>query len=286
VTQPPDDPTARDTSPDAPPGAAADASPTEPVPVVAVPADRPEFAAPEPGPTFAAPEHAAPPPPFAFSPVEPEPGPGSVRAASPATPASTGPRRDGSRVLSVFLGAAVLVGVVGLAFAAGRASSPATDTANVSSGQDLSRNRGTEEDRGGLGPMQNGGLGGGNLPDASFDLDGKGSGNGRGGDADGDGEHGMPPGGGLGREDFGGGTFTGIVESVDADSVTIRTESGLAVTVGIDGTTTYHQATDAQASDVAVGTTVEVTVAGRARPQGGSNGEVNLGTASDVTIVP
>lgn len=277
MTQPPVDPIARD--------AGADASPTEPVPVVTPPAGMPAFAAPEPGPSLAGPETAVPPPPFAFSPVEPEPGPGVGYTVQPAKAAS-GSRRDGSRVLAVFLGAAVLVGAIGLSFAAGRASSTAFDSAAVSSGEDLSRNRGAEDDQGGLGPMQNGGLGGGNLPDASFDLDGNGGRNGRGGDADGDGDHGLPPGGGLGREGFGTGTITGTVETVDADSLTITTESGLTVTVGLDGTTTYHQATDAQASDVTVGTTVEISVAGRFGPRGGADDELTLGTASDVTIVP
>ena len=55
--------------------------------------------------------------------------------------------------------------------------------------------------------------------------------------------------------------------------------------VGLDGTTTYHQAVDAQASDVTVGTT-EIPVAGRARPRGGSDEELTLFTASDVTTVP
>jgi hypothetical protein len=132
--------------------------------------------------------------------------------------------------------------------------------------------------------MQNGGLGGGNLPDASFDLDG--NGNGREGGADDDGDHGLPPGEGFGRGGFGAGTITGTVEAVDADSLTIRTQSGLTVTFGLDGTTTYHQAVDAQASDVTAGETVEISVAGRVRPQGGSDDELSLGTAGDVTIVP
>jgi hypothetical protein len=64
------------------------------------------------------------------------------------------------------------------------------------------------------------------------------------------------------------------------------TQPPVDLTVRLDGTTTYHQATDAQASDVTVGTTVEISVAGRFRPRAGSDDELTLGTATDVTIVP
>jgi hypothetical protein len=285
MTQPPVDPAPRDPI--------TDASPTEPVPVPAPPSGMPAFAAPEPAPGLAgaaapgaagAPVASAPPP-LAFAP--PEPGPGAGFIVPPTRP-TTASRNGGSRILTIALGAAVLVGAMGLAFAAGRATSTAGDTGAVSSGQGLPGNRGgvsdrgAQDDQGGPGPRQQGGLGGGNLPGASFDLNG--NGNGRGGDLDGD--HALPPGGGFGREGFGGPTVSGTVESVDGDSVTIKTSSGLTVTVGLDGTTTYHQQTAAQASDVAVGKKVEISVAGRIRPDQASNGELNLGTASDVTIVP
>jgi hypothetical protein len=83
----------------------------------------------------------------------------------------------------------------------------------------------------------------------------------------------------------------GTVESVAADSVTIRTADGTTITVGLDPSTTYHSAAPATASDVTAGTTVKLQVAGGFRPGGngggtGNGGAVTLGTAADITIVP
>jgi hypothetical protein len=90
------------------------------------------------------------------------------------------------------------------------------------------------------------------------------------------------------------------VTAVTADSVTVKTANGQEVTVTLNGSTAYHQATSATASDVAVGSTVTVRVDGGFRGNGngnGGSGNANGGqsgqdgtgqtprlTASDVTV--
>jgi phosphoribosylformimino-5-aminoimidazole carboxamide ribonucleotide (ProFAR) isomerase len=90
----------------------------------------------------------------------------------------------------------------------------------------------------------------------------------------------------LGREGFGGLGVTGTVTAVDANSITIQTAAGLTVTIGLDGSTTYHQQAPAAASDVTTGDKVQVQLGGGVRPGQGPGGTINLGTAGDVTIVP
>lgn len=70
------------------------------------------------------------------------------------------------------------------------------------------------------------------------------------------------PGTGPGpRFAFGGGlTVDGTVTAVDADSITVKTADGNEMTFDTDGSTAYRQATDASASDVAVGDDVSVKV--------------------------
>jgi hypothetical protein len=277
MTQPPVDPTGR--------GPAADANPTEPVPVYA-PVTPPPGAAPAGAlPPAPAPAGAVPPG-LTFAPVEPEPGPGGAYTVPPAPATPPAGRRSGSStVLTVAIAAAVLVGAVGIAYAAGRATSTATSPASDVTGGVSNRqqqgtgggNQGGVPDQGGLGPM-----GGGTLPDASFDLEGNG---GFPGDVDEDGDHAFP-GRGLGRGGFGGLGVTGTVTAVDADSITIQTEGGQTVTIGLDGTTTYHQQAPAVASDVTTGDKVQVQLDGGVRPGQDSTGNINLGTAGDVTIVP
>jgi hypothetical protein len=294
MTQPPVDPAGV--------GSSGDASLTEPVPAFA-PAPAP---APTPAPPFApAPPTGMPPlapalqasvpPAFGFAPVEPEPGPGGAYTVPPAAATPSKGRGPGpSRMLTVAVAAAVLVGAVGIAFAAGRATSPATSPASDTTGGVSNRQQqgsggqggqgivpdqgqGIVPDQGGLGPM-----GGGNLPDASFDLNGNG---GFPGDMDGDGDHAFP-GRGLGREGFGGLGLAGTVTAVDEDSITIETDAGMTVVVGRDGTTTYHQQAPADASDVTTGSKVQVQLDGGVRPSQDASGNINLGTAGDVTIVP
>lgn len=87
---------------------------------------------------------------------------------------------------------------------------------------------------------------------------------------------------------FGGGgglSIDGTVTAIDADSITIKTADGQERIIELDASTAYHQATDAAASDVAVGDDVSVKVSGGggqgAAP--GASGAPRL-SASDVTL--
>ncbi len=129
----------------------------------------------------------------------------------------------------------------------------------------------------------NGGAGGFG-PNASFAPGGNGGFRGEGGFA---GRGGL---GGLG----GGLSIQGTVDAVSADSITITTQGGQSITIGLDPSTTYHQQSAASASDVQAGKKVILNVTGGFRPGttgngnggGTTNGGFSLGTASDVTIVP
>lgn len=93
-------------------------------------------------------------------------------------------------------------------------------------------------------------------------------------------------GGGLGFGRGGGNVgITGTVDSVSADSITVKTANGQTVTFTLSGDTTYHQATVATAADVTTGATVTVRVGGfgggAAGP--GASGAPAL-TATDVTV--
>jgi hypothetical protein len=314
MTQPPFDPIA---GPPAEGGAATDSSPTEawpsfatpepaPGPVQSAPGTtppapgttppapgipRPAFAAPAMGPGHAPAGHPAsaaatgyPGSTATFIPAPPEPGPGEgYRAAvAPATPATRG-APGASRILNVALGAAIMVGAIGIAFAAGRATAPAStgSVANVP-GTQRGLGNGPNGANGGNGTGNGGNAPGvgGNVPNPSFDLNGNG-GQGRPGDID----------GGLGfdrglRGGFGGLGISGTVRAVTPDSITIRTDAGLVVTFSLDGTTTYHQQAAASQSDVKTGSKVQVKLGGQVQPSRGTNGDINLGTAGDVTVVP
>jgi hypothetical protein len=179
--------------------------------------------------------------------------------------------------VNLALAAAVLVAVAGVAFAVGRASAPAPSG------------------RGAAAVLQDGGLVTELVPGSSFDPNG-------GGFVVGGGPDGTGAGSGAGVFRAGGLTLEGTVESVTADSITIRTADGATVTVGLDTDTTYHQQAGASAADVTTGETVLLRLAGGARAgftagnQGGTagtdgspapgTGTLSLGTASDVTVVP
>jgi Zn-dependent alcohol dehydrogenase len=79
---------------------------------------------------------------------------------------------------------------------------------------------------------------------------------------------------------------TGTVTAVTPDSLTIQTEAGVTVTIGLDDGTTYHQEAPAASSDVTTGTKIQVQLDGGVRPSRDANGNINLGTAGDVTVVP
>jgi hypothetical protein len=257
---------------------------TEPVPP---PAPAPEPAVVQAAPSVSAASSAetsgtwAPP---ALTPVAPE----GATGAAVASPASRTTRSGSSRILSIALVGALLIAAVGVSFAIGRASS-SPDASNAS------------VDQRALDGMRNGGKGGNNVPQGGGNRNGgpmngamvPGAGRGLGGNDDGhgffgggDGNQSFPAGGFRGG--FGGPQVEGTVESVTSDSVTIKTASGMTVTVGLDPSTTYHQEVAATASDVQAGKTVQLQLSGGFRPDQGSSGDgtINLGTASDVTVVP
>ena len=75
------------------------------------------------------------------------------------------------------------------------------------------------------------------------------------------------------------------MDSVSADSITVKTANGQTVTFTLSGDTTYHQATAATAADVTTGATVTVRVGGFGGGAGGpgASGAPAL-TATDVTV--
>jgi hypothetical protein len=231
-------------------------------------------ARPEPG-TSATPTEPVPDFRAGFAPVEPGPGAAFEPAVRPA--ASRAPKGS-SRILNLALGAAVLVAAAGVAFAVGRATAPA------STGGRGAFVPGTGQGVPG-GGFPGGGVpgNGGNLPNASFDLNGNpGGGDGGGGGFPGD------------RGGFGGGlTITGTVDAVTPTSLTIKLADGQTMTVGLDAATKYHQQAPAASTDVTAGKTVALQITGGFRPgqggqggNGGAGGGASLGTAGSVTIVP
>jgi hypothetical protein len=296
-----------------------DASPTEPVPAYE-PAPAPQGAAVSPPP--AAPSTGPLSTDPAFTPVEPEPGPGQATALPPA-PASPGGRSGSrpSKPLLVAMGAIALVAVAAVALAVGLTIAPASDTTGgVSNRQDQQggaaqdgrqgqgQGRGDKgqgngsqgQGNGGHGPgsgdqgqLPGGGRmdqngqgpkGEGTLPGASFDPNGNGLMPGHSdGEVDGDG---ALPGSGFGRQGMGGLGLSGTVTAVTPDSVTIKTEAGMTVTIGLDDGTTYHQQAPAASSDVTTGTKIQVQLDGGVRPSRDANGNINVGTAGDITVVP
>ena len=82
----------------------------------------------------------------------------------------------------------------------------------------------------------------------------------------------------------GGPSMDGTVTAVDADSLTLTLANGDEVTFKLDDATTYREATDASATDVAVGDDVSVKVAGDGRVQTGVDGQTRDLTAGDVTV--
>lgn len=233
--------------------------------------------------------------PPAFSLAAPEGAP----PAAPQ-PASAKPAAGSSRVLTgVLLGILVVAGL-GISFAMGRASAPASpETVAVGHMDNGAGNNGGNTSPNGNGPSNNG-----QQPGGRFGPNGNGNGNGTMPNYG----NGAPGAGGFGGSDnrpgvngfgrmfggFGLGTtgtpqIQGTVQSVTADSITIKTASGLTVTMGLDSSTTYHQLAAATASDVKTGSTVQLGLSGGIRPgqaSGGANGTITLGTAGTVTIVP
>jgi hypothetical protein len=97
----------------------------------------------------------------------------------------------------------------------------------------------------------------------------------------------IDPGTGPGpRFALGGGlTIDGAVTAIDADSITVKTADGQERTLDLDGSTGYHRATEAAASDVAVGDDVSVKVSNDGPVSAPlASGEAPRLSASDVTV--
>jgi hypothetical protein len=189
--------------------------------------------------------------PEAFDPLEPA-------SFAPQPVAATGPRaplvkpKSSSRAVNAVLALAVLVAVGGIAFAIGRTTAPAA-AANP------------------RGALAGGFPGGSFAPNGSFTPDASGF-------------PGGFPGGGLGRA----AALTGTVESLTPDLLTITTDTGQTIQIGLDTDTDYHAESDATSADVVVGSTVQVAVdfaAGLGQPNASPDPSVALGPATDVTVV-
>jgi hypothetical protein len=152
----------------------------------------------------------------------------------------------------VVLGGALLVAVASVSFAAGRATAPSA----------------LEELRA-------------NAPGGGQFFPGGGNGPGQGG-------QGFPGQGGPGGQGgqapirgAGGLAIEGTVQSIDGDSLTITTEGGQTIELSLDGDTTYHSSTSADATSVSSGSWV--VVGGGAAFGQGLGVELD---ADDVTVVP
>jgi hypothetical protein len=186
-----------------------------------------------------------------FEPVAPEPEP--IPEAMPAHPAiaTAGTARSARLLVNGVLAVAFAVLIGGVAFAAGRATAPATSGA-------AARTNAVLQDGGGLpaGDGQRAQDGTGRFP------------GGFGGDD------------GFGRRGLGG-SIQGTVVSISSTSLTIKLADGRTVDIAIDSGTGYHRQADATAGDVSAGSTVIVNLGGLA-----SNGQGTGPTASSITIVP
>ena len=188
-------------------------------------------------------------------PVAPSP---VTAAPAPFLPA-TKPKGSGGRVLNIVLGVAIAVAIGGVAFAVGRSTAPAS-AASTGRGGFIA-----------------------NDPNASFVPRASGA-----------------TGIGGGRGAFGGFggaglTIRGTVESVDGDTVTIKTANGQTIEVTTGADTTYNTQEPASATDVTEGATVQVQL----QPTGGGNAGTGgfrpgasgapagpVGTAGSITVVP
>jgi hypothetical protein len=164
--------------------------------------------------------------------------------------------RSSARVLNWILAGALVLAVGGIAFAIGRMTAPAA----------AATTRGNFP----------GGAGGGGFTGNGY-FGNRGNGNGGFGGF----------GGALGA---GGVTVTGTVDSVSATTLTLKLASGQTVQIALDPSTTYHSQTNASASDIVTGGTVQVQLnLGRGGADGGPNaspGTATGPTARDITVVP
>jgi len=173
---------------------------------------------------------------------------------SPVVPAAvTG--RSSARFLNWILAGALVLAVGGIAFAIGRMTAPAA----------AATTRGNFP----------GGAGGGGFTGNGY-FGNRGNGNGGFGGF----------GGALGA---GGVTITGTVDSVSATTLTLKLASGQTIQIALAPSTTYHSQTNASASDIVTGGTVQVQLNLGRGADGGPNaspGTATGPTARDITVVP
>ena len=180
-----------------------------------------------------------------------------VNAPVVTTPAVV--RRRSMSALNVMLAVALLVAVGGVAFAAGRLTSPTSTAATTRNGGQFGQGA---QGRPNASGVPNGGFGGG-----------------------------------FGGRGFGGNvSLTGTVTATTPTSLTVSLPNGQTVTVATDNTTAYHQETAGAASDVTNGKQVIVQVTGRGFGGGGgaspapgaSSGASAAGDlkAASVTVIP
>ena len=201
-----------------------------------------------------------------LSPAAPVPAPVSAQPSPVPVPVTPVTKRKGSGAwINVALAIAVAIAIGGVAFAVGRSTAPTSASGQTGRG------------------FGNGGLGGGFGNGGQFPTG-----------------SGAPDFGGQGGFPRGGRTINGTVESITAETMTIKVASGQTIEVTLGSATTYSTKAPATASDVTTGATVEVQLDFRAggglgNGQGnGGNGQGNggqaapgpFGTASNVTVVP
>jgi hypothetical protein len=196
-----------------------------------------------------------------FAPVAPEP------FFTPPPPAA---RRSGgsARGLSIALVAAVIIAGRGVSFAAGRATAPTTVAPPAGAQADVNVPGGQNVGPGGA-QFGNGGPLASSVPASNPSFS-----------AIANGDRGA-----FGRDGFGSPTVSGTVTAVTGSSMTVQLANGATVSVGLDGSTTYHQQTSDSQADVAVGKTVILQLNGRFVPDELQRGGT-LGAAADVTVLP
>ena len=195
------------------------------------------------------------PPTSPVSPTGPVSPIGPAASPPPVGPVATTPvirksRKSSGRWLNALLIFAAAVAIGGVAFAAGRTTAAASTT--------------------GAGTGRNFGAGTGQFPNAS-------------------GRPGFVTGGGQGLGRFAGGlTLDGTVQSIDGNTLTLKTANGDTIKVTLGSDTTYATQTPATASDVTTGSKVEVRLDPTSIVRQGQGGSTTdpLGTAGSVTVVP
>jgi hypothetical protein len=207
-------------------------------------------------------------------PDAPTPGPAQAPGSGPApsqspAPAPVRPQASGgsSRGTTLLFALAGLIAVGGVAFAVGRLTAPTAAAATGRFGTGAAGFRGQFGANASFAPGEARGFLGGGLAGAG------------------------------GAADV---TLRGTVQSINGNTMTLRTASGGTVTVDLSGSTTYHKQAAASSTDVTPGSQVLVQVqfdrAGpgaaplaSGAPAGGgaplASGAPRTFTASDVTVV-